>query len=834
MSERARSFHDLAEPVRDATRPDGVVGVVRDRVRADKALGVAAIDRAGHELRTFQAFAFPSDITGRPDINKDYARLKTEQHRGLSAVHRKPFYRRIDVEVYLDETPERWQILVSEARGTAGVVKGNGWMLVSFSSTLGTQLEGKRPGSRVTIRVNKRPGLDYDVGESAKYESLLPEFRNAAFLLESGEFAFAAEADLDARATAAVESPPPPPPAMLPPVEYVAKATFGLGDIIVLRDDPQIGAMGLPFAESVVIEGPPGSGKTSIGIMRLAAMYDRQWDELGLDRARDRPFHDYATMRVLVYNDEMVEYLKGLAQSIGVEHVQVNTTHEYFRQICRRTKLLSGTPRRDKPSLAAMKGRREALAAFFAGFQAHAVEEWRGRAAHVRRALFALGPDFLTLADRLNDWADRVGRARVEGEQIVGSIGLADAMTDAATSIRQENSPTRRARSAAGDVAPPEEILPKRPLDEATLARRLPDARQIVEEAIREACGRADAARAMFDRPEYAALHATLEAAGVAAKTIVAADRLWRRQYAGALPAYSELDLAMSAWLGAKLLLSVNATRKPWIGGQLDPLTHVVVDEVQDLSPSHLAVLASQLSRGGTMTLVGDIHQNLNPHAGLRDWADVGLRDVRRTAFGVNYRQTAQLGAFLRRLHDGLYAEPCAWEPSPKLTGRAPRVDVARSWDAIARAVSREALYWRNAIEGGAGATVAVLYDGRLTPARLAWLRKRVATSLQDELIPVDVAEPGGGGEALRRTDRVVIASVRQTKGLEFDAVIFIEPKARWAKPVGEVDLRVRNGFYVATSRARAGLSVCMSNLPDCVEGMIADGLCERVDPAQA
>src|SRR4051812_43046161 len=95
---------------------------------------------------------------------------------------------------------------------------------------------------------------------------------------------------------------------------------------------------------------------------------------------------------------------------------------------------------------------------------------------------------------------------------------------------------------------------------------------------------------------------------------------------------------------------------------------------------------------------------------------------------------------------------------------------------------------------------------GRVTPGRLAWLRKRVATALQDELIPVEVAERGGGGEALRRTDRVVIASVRQTKGLEFDTVIFIEPKPRWSKPMADIALRIKNGFYVATSRARAGL----------------------------
>ena len=254
-----------------------------------------------------------------------------------------------------------------------------------------------------------------------------------------------------------------------------------------------------------------------------------------------------------------------------------------------------------------------------------------------------------------------------------------------------------------------------------------------------------------------------------------------------------------------------------------------MVDEVQDLSPNHLAILSSQLAPNGTMTLVGDIHQNLNPHAGLRRWEDVPLAGVRRTAFGVNHRQTAQLGAFVGALHAGLYGEACVWEPSTKTVGALPRAGTARSWNALAQAVAEEARFWRETILGNSGATVAVLYDGRLKPSRLAWLHKKVAAALSDDGTPVEVAMPGSGGEPLRRTDRVVIASVRQTKGLEFDAVVFIEPRPRWSKPEEEIDVRVRNGFYVAASRARAGLSVCMSNLPACMENIIADRLCQSV-----
>jgi hypothetical protein len=807
-------------PTKESPKPSTSIQEIRENVQADKQLGMEAIRQAGHELKTFQQMSFPTDITGRPDLNRIYQTAKREQYRGLEAVYRKPFYRRICTKLNIAGEVEDLKILISEARGAGGVIAADGWMVVSYSSTLGTQLEGKRLGAHVRIQVPGRAAVSYDIGESTRYETLLPQFENAGFNLRTGDTAYASEAELDA------EESPASSPTELPAKEYAAKATFGLSDIIVLRDDPQIGAMALPFGHSVVIEGPPGSGKTSVGIMRLAAMYDRQWDELGLTHGKDAPFHDYSTMQVLVYNPEMVESLKGLAQSIGVQHVHVNTTYDYFRQICRRTKLLTGTARKDKPRLAIMKGRREALRAFFAGFQTHAARFWESRKEDLRKSLFAIGPDFLVLADRLESWIGRVKEARVDGDKIIGSIGVTDTLTDAQVDIVREQSRTRRAQSAAGTLG--ERAV--KVLGEEALKKRLPEAKALVEEVVRGACSRAGAANAMFGLPEFVELKASMETGGIPAKIIEDGERLWRRQYKGALPAYSELDLAASAWLGAKLLLTSRTIgAKPWIGGRLERLTHFVVDEVQDLSPSHISVLASQLVENGTMTLVGDIHQNLNPHAGLRRWEDIGLSGVTRTAFGVNYRQTMQLGNFVKALHGRLFDEECSWEASKKLTGSLPRVGIGRSWTQIARAVAEEARHWRHSIDGDTGATVAVLYDGKMKPSRLNWLRKRVAEALQDELVAVEVASQNGGGEVLRRTDQIVIASVRQTKGLEFDAVIFIEPRPRWAKPMHEIDLRIRNGFYVATSRARAGLSICMSNLPDCIDPLIGNGSCESV-----
>jgi hypothetical protein len=352
-------------------------------------------------------------------------------------------------------------------------------------------------------------------------------------------------------------------------------------------------------------------------------------------------------------------------------------------------------------------------------------------------------------------------------------------------------------------------------------------ARKLVEAAVRAAFDRVRITRLMFGLPEYAALLDAARQDGLRPKAVDAGDRLWRAQYAKDKPSYSEFDLAVSAWLGSRVLLSSSDRETPWIGGKRERFTHIVVDEAQDLSPCHIVTIASQLAPKGTMTLVGDLHQNLNPLAGLRRWEDARVRDVAKSVFGINYRQTRELGEFLKDLHRGLFGEVPGWAASDKTTGALPRVGTIRSLKDLSRAVAAEARRWRDEIPN---ATVAVLYDGKMEPKRRQWLRRQLEEALSDTLTTVDAVSPASGESPLRRTDRVVIASVKQTKGLEFDAVVFIETKPRWSRPAIEVEVRARKGLYVAASRARAGLSLCMVNLPSCVEEVMENGRCERAE----
>lgn len=788
---------------------------IRVRLDRDKAYAKEVIDTAKHELSSFRSMTIIPDITGRPKDAAQLNQFNRDQYRNLENVTRCPFFAHVSTDLTLQGETEKKEVFITTARDLAGLVEGDTWVLVSWTSPLAMLLREKKPGESASFTARNRSTASYQVGNSSKYEELLPRFSNGEFAFPAGSRAIASEDDLDTMVVATA-----PVPKELPAIEYTAKPTFGLDDIIRLVDQPQQASMALPFRESVIIEGPPGSGKTSVGLMRIAVLHDQQWDILGLDRDRDHPYHDESTTRILVYNQEMVEYLKGLAQNIQIKNVVVDTTAKFLTRICRATGLLSGVQRGDKQRLMVIKGRREALHAYLAAWKSHLRRTWPALEPQLRQELTPLGPDFLVFVDRLKDWEKQVQASRIVDDRIEGSVNLAELLTDTADAVRRAQSPTRPQPTPA---QPSPSVLP-----EAALQQRLVQARDMVSQIVRAACNRVSLTREMFELPEYVALMEAMRQNGVSEKVLKDGDRLWRRQYAGELPSYSELDLAMTAWLGARILLW-NRNGRPWIGGKLEKLTHIVVDEAQDLSPGHIAVLVSQLDRDGTMTLVGDLHQNLNPRAGLRSWEDAHLAHARRMVFGVNHRQTFQLGTFLQQLHTGLFGGACQWRASRKIEGRIARAGVARSWSALANSVAAEVRYWRGAIEGANGATVAIIYDGKIEQRRLRILRSKLEKALGDLLIKVELAPPRTGGESLRRTDQVTIASVRQTKGLEFDAVIFIETAPRWSKPATEVDIRIKNGLYVATSRARAGLSLCMSNLPSCVPDIVAKGDCEMV-----
>ncbi len=444
----------------------------------------------------------------------------------------------------------------------------------------------------------------------------------------------------------------------------------------------------------------------------------------------------------------------------------------------------------------------------------------------------------------LIDWVARVQSAELRENALSSSVRLSSPLDRWTRSIRATvpevsevppmPSPSMgrtqaeiRVRERASIIAENERT---RELRQAT-ERAIKEVEKLVRAFIHSAVDREKIVRAMFESPQFTSVLAAARASGMPQERVEAGERQWKRQYEASNPGFSEYDLAVATWLGNQILLVPDVGERPLVGGTLPRLTHLVVDEVQDLSPCHIATLQSLIDTRGNMTVVGDLRQNLHPSGGLLRWEDLHLDHLKRVGFGINYRQTQELGEFVQRIHQALFSSPAGWKTSSVLTGPLPRLGRTRSWRSAASAVADEIRHWRSVMPK---ATVAVLYDTDLDPRDLEQLQERLANALQDQILTVHAVNPAARGSQLRESDCVLIASVKQTKGLEFDAVIIVDLRDDWAESSEAVDPRVRNGLYVAASRARNGLTMCMRVVPEWMDSIATSGFVERVEWAIA
>ncbi len=216
---------------------------------------------------------------------------------------------------------------------------------------------------------------------------------------------------------------------------------------------------------------------------------------------------------------------------------------------------------------------------------------------------------------------------------------------------------------------------------------------------------------------------------------------------------------------------------------------HVIVDEAQELSPMAWRLLMRRVP-SRSMTIVGDVAQT-SELAGTTTWEQVFEPYVAQrwnlVELTVNYRTPAEVMAVAA---DVLSAVDPALEPprSVRTAGvdpwalRVPRVALPSEVIAAVRV---------EAAEAGQGRVGVLVPEG---------LQEALGNALVE-------AVPGAAvGEQPDLLNQVVLMTVRQAKGLEFDSVIVVEPDEIIAEsPRGLSDL------YVAVTRATRRLGVLHS-----------------------
>ena len=214
---------------------------------------------------------------------------------------------------------------------------------------------------------------------------------------------------------------------------------------------------------------------------------------------------------------------------------------------------------------------------------------------------------------------------------------------------------------------------------------------------------------------------------------------------------------------------------------------HVIVDEAQELSPMAWRVLFRRCP-SRSMTVVGDLAQT-GASWGARSWAEIFDHHApnrwRKAELTVNYRTPAEIMEVATAVLAS--AAPGVAPPrSMRKEGVPPwavQTSPAEVVSVVADAVRRE---------------LEAIGDGRLAVIAPGTEAERLAKELAAALPEATVGDHTASLDAL-----VAVLDVGETKGLEFDGVIVVEPAA-----IVEQSERGMSDLYVALTRATRRLAV--------------------------
>ncbi|MBN2195006.1 MAG: ATP-binding domain-containing protein [Polyangiaceae bacterium] len=580
-----------------------------------------------------------------------------------------------------------------------------------------------------------------------------------------------------------------------------------LREITALIDRRQFELITRPDSGLVVVQGGAGSGKTTIGLHRLAYLAFQ-------DRRRFRPDR----MLVIVFNDALARYISLVLPALDVEGVPIRTFESWAMRL--RRLHLPRLPRRYAESTPVEVTRVKkhpamlaAIDAFVAG-RAAAVEGDLERILAPRpgEAALPLHEEFWRewrrsekkpLSHRLHALAAAAGRYRTELKADV-RIALDHLATEG----------IRASRDVATAWA---ELLTDRTRLERAFADRAPE---IVDSG--------DLGRALA---WCVARCAEIETNLDASETVPLPEENERPEPTDE-PMDGDQDQEMDDDLShgidgreldelaaldreddALLLRLYQRLRGPLLRGgrRREALVyeHVLVDEAQDLSPVELSVVLGTVGSGRSLTFAGDVAQRLHIDNGFTDWRSVlrelDLEQVEIEPLHLSYRSTLPIIELAQAV-----LGPLAPPDAPVATRDGAPVEIfafGHQGDAVA--FLGEAL--RDLMQQEPRASVAVIvrypeqadlfYEG-LKKAEVPLLRR-----IAEQDFPF---RPG-----------VDVTDVRQVKGLEFDYVVLAEVTDA-AYPAED---EARHLLHIAVTRAAHQLWVLTSSRPS---PLLPDELLER------
>ncbi len=570
-----------------------------------------------------------------------------------------------------------------------------------------------------------------------------------------------------------------------------------LPEIAAMIDPRQFELITRPSSGLVVIQGGAGSGKTTIGLHRLAYLAYQEPKRFRKDR-----------MLIVVFNKALARYISRVLPALGVEGVQVVIYENWVTKLRREHfPLLPREISEETPAVASKLKKSPAMLGLI-----------RERVAKIENQILE------AMLNGLNEVTDRelVKKAWKDGEKHALSVRL-DAMARWASQEKSlppgvrrtiQAAATKNARRAVDPLAVWSEILTDEVLLRDALQRHAPGelSDSEIEQAYQWCSRRCPQIVAEWDE--------RLEGGPRSARD--KKDDENENESEDDRSSFNERDL--DAGLEVPSGLTPGEESDDGDGGDDEPVItdqptpvdhedeslllllyqrlrgrlmaprqrevleyeHILVDEAQDLSPVELSVVMLTTTEQRSVTLAGDVAQRLHMDNGFENWSDVlgqlGLSHVEIEPLKLSYRSTFEIIEFA---HEVL--GPLAPSEMGKATRSGAPVELFRfshSGDAVG--FLAESLRDLSRLEPKASIAVvarypqqADLYFKGLVNAEVPNVR-RVA----DQDFPF---KPG-----------VDVTDVRQVKGLEFDYVIVVEANSA-TFPVND---ETRHLFHIAATRA--------------------------------
>ncbi|GAA4929086.1 HelD family protein [Actinoplanes utahensis] len=491
-------------------------------------------------------------------------------------------------------------------------------------------------------------------------------------------------------------------------------------DIVATIQPEQDDLVRAPLQPSLCVQGAPGTGKTAVGLHRLAYLLYTEADRL--------------TNGVVVVgpNRSFLAYIRHVLPALGEVAVRQRTVEELVGRTVTSTDTAEVARLKGDPRMAEML--RRAL--------------WRHVGEPSDDLVYAQGATRYRVAQaRL---AELVFQQKGSARYGTGRAGLAQRVANLVLMQMERRGATPDDR----DLAVVSRSKPVRALLDAIWPKLTPE--QVLFRLLADADVLAEAAEDLFTAEEQAALR-------------------WSRPYRSARSAkWSAPDAVLLDELSDLI-------------DRVPSLSHLMIDEAQDLSPMQCRALGRRCLTG-SVTVLGDIAQGTGAWP-VDDWptllGHLGKPEARLAFLDRGFRVPEQIIRYAARLlphiSPGLPAPTSVRSSTGAL--RITATSAVDLPDAVVRAC-REFL-------GQPGSTGLICADQDID---VVSCRLR-ADGLEASLL--------GEDEDALESNRLICVPASQSKGLEFDAVIVMEPAH-----IVAAEPRGLRRLYVVLTRAVSALHI--------------------------